>query len=347
MRSLFFLAFAGAASATGAFGLGNETCCPDWAKCGGKASGKPWTGCTSCCNTRYFCKESSEYYSECVPAPQDPFPAAPPSEWCGKDGRTLNRTKLLNSDAVSSEEIMQIWNAATEGLTKGFAPGGKKTCIAAVSTALGECGHPAQSPWKNITDPVCSFGASGAGGIWQVTSQDKDDSHLAGCSDGTDPCCNARLAYAHAFNQGGATKVPDDYCKKQKSCAQIKSGCRGTSGADWNDPAVDAKKPGQPIPACSYKKNPWYPDGGASLASVLIDQEPCYWGPFSVAAGGVGKTFFPGFYGWGGYLQHYLESKAGMCDVSPQCQSPCDTEKYADYPTYLELAIAACGEDEE
>ncbi len=49
-----------------------------------------------------------------------------------------------------------------------YAKGGNDTCIAAVAIALGECGHPAQSPWKSITDPVCNFAASGAGGVWQV-----------------------------------------------------------------------------------------------------------------------------------------------------------------------------------
>jgi len=76
---------------------------------------------------------------------------------------------------------------------------------------------------------------------------------------------------------------------------------------------------------------------------VTIDQEPCYWGPFSVAAGGVGKEFFPGFYGWGGFLQHYLDSKAGMCDFSPQCETKCDPEKFKQFPSYIGLALMACG----
>ena len=101
-----------------------------------------------------------------------------------------------------------------------------------------------------------------------VRSQDDNDVLLAGCS------CNGRLAYAHAYNQGGATK----------DCAQIYSDCGGSSGAPWNDPTVDVKYKvaGARIPDCSYSQNPWYPDGGAALANVTIDQEPCYWGPFSV-----------------------------------------------------------------
>jgi len=187
---------------------------------------------------------------------------------------------------------------------------------------------------------VCSFSSSGPGGIWQVTSQDDEDTRLAGCSDGTDPCCNARLAYAHAYNQGGATIIPLDYCTKQNDCTQIYS--PGTT--PWNNPKVDQTKSGAKIPMCDHKVNPWYPDGGASLASVSIDQEPCYWGPFSVAAGGVGKEFFPGFYGWGGFLQHYLDSKAGMCDPSPQAPGWCNASSstWSQYPSYIQMAADVC-----
>ena len=64
----------------------------------------------------------------------------------------------------------------------------------------------------------------------KVTSQDADDGKLAGCTDGTDCCCNARIAYAHAFNQGGATVLPKGYCTKQSDCTQIYSGCGGKTG---------------------------------------------------------------------------------------------------------------------
>ena len=171
-----------------------------------------------------------------------------------------------------------------------------------MTVALGECGHPAQSPWLTIDDPICNFAPSGPGGIWQVTSQDADDITMAGCSNGVDCCCNARLAYAHAYNQGGATVIPDGYCARDnKDCAQIYSDCGGKTGPKWNNVTVDLtyKADGALIPDCSHDRNPYYPDGGAQLASVTIDQEPCYLGPFSIAAGGVGKEFFPGFYGWG------------------------------------------------
>eukprot|EP01064_Diplonema_japonicum_P004684 TRINITY_DN1307_c2_g1_i1.p1 TRINITY_DN1307_c2_g1~~TRINITY_DN1307_c2_g1_i1.p1 ORF type:complete len:349 (+),score=107.88 TRINITY_DN1307_c2_g1_i1:58-1104(+) len=331
-----------AASMAGAANLEAGTCCPDWAKCGGKN----WTGCDTCCNSRFFCNASDPpYYSECVPKPLVPFPPAPASEWCGPQGKTLNKAKLAAQGVVSSEEIAQIWSAATKNLTLGFAPGGPGTCVQAVSIALGECGHPSQSNWKLTSDPVCSFDASGAGGIWQVTSQDSSDTTLAGCSDGTDPCCNARLAYAHAYNQGGATVLPEGYCSSQSDCSQLYSDCGGKTGKPWNNRSVDlkVKVAGATIPSCSYKTNPWYPDGGVGLANVTVDQEPCYWGPFSVAAGGVGKEFFPGFYGWGGFFQHYLNSKAGMCDYSPQCVTQCDPAKYTDYPSYIDLALGACG----
>ena len=321
--------------------VATEQCCADWGKCGGVK----FDTCSGCCNSRYYCNKTSEYYSECVPKALVPFPPAPPTKICGVNGTKLDHSMLKQQGVVSSAEIAVIWAAATEGLTKGFAPGGNATCLAAVSIALGECGHPPQSNWMTAEDPVCSFTSSGPGGVWQVTSQDKHDTLLAGCSDGTDPCCNARLAYAHAYNQGGATVIPSNYCEKQADCTQLKSDCQGKTGPNWNSPSVDQKKPNATIPACSHKKNPWYPDGGKSLASVSIDQEPCYWGPFSVAAGGNGKEFFAGFYGWGGFLQHYLDSKAGQCDPSPQCENMCNETKWAKYPSYIELAQMACGQE--
>eukprot|EP01084_Bolivina_argentea_P112324 200332_1 len=328
-----------------AFGnLGNITCCIDWAKCGGQN----FTLCTGCCNANYICNKTDDYYSECIPKPLKPMPPAPASAWCGPTGIKMDSSKLKYPGNVTPKEIGEIWAAATTGLTIGRANGGKETCIQAVSIALGECGHPAQSPWMTMDDPACNFGASGNGGVWQITSADGHDTLLAGCSQTEDVCCNARLAYAHAYNQGGATIIPEGYCNAQNDCKQIGSNCGGSGGPPWNDPSVDLKYkiPGALIPNCSYTTNPWYPDGGASLANVTIDQEPCYWGPFSVAAGGVGKEFFPGFFGWGGYFQHYLDSKAGMCDSSPQCgseiNSKCNTGKWATYPSYIDLAISAC-----
>ena len=223
------------------------------------------------------------------------------------------------------------------------------TILSVYGSYLGECGHPQQSPWKSINDPVCNFGASGGGGIWQVTSQDSDDVLLAGCSSGEDVCCDARLAWAHAWNQGGAIVTPKDYCSHEKDCKQITTECNGNGTVrPWNNPTIDQKyKDNAIIPNCSWIYNPWYPDNGTSLANITIDQEPCWFGPFSVAAGGWSKEFFPGFYGWGGYFQHYLNSKAGECDDSPQCAggdlTNCGSNpKWKDYPYYIDLAIQAC-----
>lgn len=47
---------------------------------------------------------------------------------------------------------------------------------------------------------------------------DVRDKELAGCGDNVDPCCNARIAYSHAWDKGGATLIPLDYCKKQSDC---------------------------------------------------------------------------------------------------------------------------------
>ncbi len=175
-----------------------DQCVKDWGKCGGKN----WDGPTKCCNARFECKVSDEYYSECIPKPVYPFPPAPQSKWCGQNGTTMDYSLLKHTGNVTPREIANIWVTATQGLTQGRHNGGPATCIEAVSTALGECGHPAQSNWTSIDDPVCNFATSGPGGIWQVTSQDADDAILAGCGNGYDCCCNARLAYAHAFNQG-------------------------------------------------------------------------------------------------------------------------------------------------
>eukprot|EP01084_Bolivina_argentea_P081640 147812_1 len=318
--------------------IGNATCDAAWAKCGGQN----WTGPIVCCNDRYYCKESDEYYSECIPKPAVPFPPAPPSAWCGPKGMTLNKTLLKIQGQVTPFEIAQIWNAATKGLTAiTRANGSNATCIQAVSTSLGECAHPQTSNWMTIDDGVCALCC---GGIWQVTSADSADTTTAGCSNGEDPCCDARIAYAHAYNQGGATYVPGDYCNHLEDCTQITSACGGTGSVAWNDPTVDKTKPNATIPDCNYQVNPWYPDGGKELAYVSIDQEPCYWGPFSIAGGGVGREFFTGFYGWGGWFQHYLNSKAGRCDPSPQCGEPCNPNNgtYAKYPSYIQLAVEAC-----
>lgn len=132
-----------------------------------------------------------EFYSECIPKKLGPWPVPPASAWCGAEGKTANAGF---GGAVSALDIAIIWKHATEGLTSGHLPGGASTCVAAVTVALGECGHPAQSEWRTIDDKVCTKDASGAGGLWQVTSQDGDDTMLAGCTDGFDFCCNARIA---------------------------------------------------------------------------------------------------------------------------------------------------------
>ena len=309
-------------------------CVADWGKCGGKG----YDGPTACCNTLQECVRSDEYYSECVPRALQPFPKAPPTPFCG-DGTRANPAAFGRE--VSPREIATVWKAATAGLRGAHAEGGAGTCVAAVTVALGECGHPAQSAWRSIDDKVCTVDASGAGGLWQVTSQDGDDAHLAGCTDGFDYCCNARIAYAHAMLQGGATVVPADYCELRPGdgCGQLRV---PVSGAAWNDPAVDRSKAGRPIPDCTPRRNPWYGRSGFALPGQAADQEPCWFGPFSVAGGGVGRPFFPGFYGWGGFLQHYTDSKAGECDVSPQGNAAsCDQP----LPTYFELAEKACAAD--
>jgi len=319
--------------------LGNASCVVQWQKCGGQN----WTGPTQCCNDRYYCNKQDDYYSECIPKPAVPFPPAPPSIWCGPKGMTLNKSMLKVQGQVTPYETAQIWNAATKNLTAiTRAHGSNITCIQAVSTTFGECAHPTTSNWMTIDDGSCALCC---GGIWQVTSATSADTTAAGCMNGEDPCCDARIAYAHAYNQGGATFVPPDYCEKLEDCTQITTSCGGEGDVKWNDPTVDLTKPNATIPDCNHEVNPWYSDGGKSLRYVSIDQEPCYWGPFGIAAGGVGREFFPGFYQWGGWFEHYLNSKAGVCDPSPQCGRDCnpDNGTYAKYPTYIELAIKACG----
>eukprot|EP00040_Diaphanoeca_grandis_P025461 m.141062 g.141062 ORF g.141062 m.141062 type:complete len:419 (-) comp30160_c7_seq1:353-1609(-) len=318
------------------------SCAIDWAQCGGKT----YDGPTNCCNTQQYCHEQDEFYSECIPKPIKPFPFAPASSWCGEHGTKSNPAAF--GSTVSALDIATIWKFASEGLVEGHAPGGHTTCVAAVTVALGECGHPAQSPWRSIYDPVCSKDASGAGGLWQVTSQDIHDTTLAGCDDGFDYCCNARIAYAHAYLEGGATMVPSNYCEEtgcadNDCCGLLKTPISGTA---WNDPKVDkSRKPNARIPECSTQTNVWYAGSDFKLSSVTADQEPCWFGPFSIAAGGVGRPFFPGFYGWGGFLQHYTDSKAGECDRSPQGNAAsCDEGKYQGLPTYAELAELACNE---
>eukprot|EP00494_Astrolonche_serrata_P004779 UN04793 len=80
-------------------------CVENWGKCGGKN----YDGPTNCClYTRYYCYKTDDYYSECIPRPLKPLPPAPSSDWCGKDGMTLNRAKLSDKNNVNSWEIGQI-----------------------------------------------------------------------------------------------------------------------------------------------------------------------------------------------------------------------------------------------
>lgn len=52
----------------------------------------------------------------------------------------------------------------------------------------------------NASALACDKAGSGGGGIWQVTSATSDDHLMAGCASPDDPCCNARIAYAHAIS---------------------------------------------------------------------------------------------------------------------------------------------------
>ena len=114
-----------------------DDCVPNWGKCGGS----DYNGSSICClYTRYFCNKTDQYYSECIPIPLKPLPNAPPSEWCGKEGKILNTSKLSHPGNVTPLEIAQIWASATEGLEYGapnYAKGGNSTCIQAVAIALG------------------------------------------------------------------------------------------------------------------------------------------------------------------------------------------------------------------
>ena len=147
---------------------------------------------------------------------------------------------------------------------------------------------------------------------------------------------------------GGATVIPSDYCNYQNDCAQIYT----LNKKKWNNPTIDeSEKPGAKIPNCSLDSNPWYTEKQVNeyLTSVTIDQSPCYFGPFSIAAGGVGREFFAGFYGWGGWFEHYTDSKAGICDPSPQAETACNVtgSQYGKYPSYSQLAVSACKAMEE
>ena len=71
-----------------------DNCIANWDQCGGKNWNK---GTTCCLYTRYFCNKTDDYYSECVPFPLKPLPPAPQSDWCGKDGTTLNFFKIIRS----------------------------------------------------------------------------------------------------------------------------------------------------------------------------------------------------------------------------------------------------------
>ena len=95
---------------------------------------------------------------------------------------------------------------------------------------------------------------------------DTRDKALAGCGNNVDPCCNARIAWSHAWDKGGATLIPMDYCKKQSDCTQT----IGRTGEPWNDPAVDKTKPGAKIPNCMGEGNPWYSDT-SKLESNTVD----------------------------------------------------------------------------
>jgi len=69
-------------------------------------------------------------------------------------------------DAFTSLDIARAWTYGTAGATGGAAPGGFETCIEAVSTAIGECGHGFYADYMSAHDPVCSRGGSGWGGVW-------------------------------------------------------------------------------------------------------------------------------------------------------------------------------------
>jgi hypothetical protein len=315
---------------------------------GGQCNGPNWTQDSWCCDNNDNCRPDAwgTGYSSCVAV--TPFPAAEPSDWCGA-GTMLNTKMLSQPGNVTPRELARIWEAATTGLSWAHTDGGATSCVAAVSIALQECGKPERSDWMTIDDPACNFAMSGAFGVWAVSGENIWDNTLAGCVDATDACCNARLAYAHAYHTGGANLVPAGYCNDQKDCTQTFSGCDGMyqeSGPPWNNVQVDRsnKVENAGIPDCDQNCNPWYPNcGNGLIATPSIDQEPCYWGPFMVVGANGGKPYFPGFYGWRGYFQQYMETKAGgECDTSPACVLSCNTEEYHKYPDYYTLAEEAC-----
>jgi len=302
----------------------DDSCIAAWGKCGGQN----WNKSTTCCDFKQYCLKSNDWYSECVDIKPEPWPPAPATETCGAEGKTWNG----KSGALTSREVAEVWVAATTGLVKGRHNGGIETCIPAVTISLGECQHTPDSNWMTIDDPVCT-----SADVWQVTSADSDDRTFADCQSTNDPCCDARLAYAHSYWQGGATVVPDNYCDLQKDCKVWENQWSGTFG----NVTIDKTKPGATIPDCNTDRNPWYPADNQPYP-ISVDQEPCYWGPFTVAGGGHGKAFFYGFYGWGGFFEHYIDSKAGMCDPSPGYNCNPYEGKYAKYPNYLTLATEAC-----
>lgn len=76
----------------------------------------------------------------CAYVPLYSFPMSKNSELCG-DGTKMNFNIIPDGDGLTAVEIAKIWSYATDGLTEGKAPGGITTCVEAVSTAIGECGH--------------------------------------------------------------------------------------------------------------------------------------------------------------------------------------------------------------
>lgn len=298
------------------------------------------------------------------------LPTGSSSSVCGAKGTQWYKH---GQNTLSAREMAEVWNAATEGLLwPGNQPsrnGGQASCVAAVSTALGECGHPDVGivDVTHIDGPACSQQTSGPDGIWQVASRTEADQIFSGCTgdDTADPCCNARRVYAHSVSEGGAMYTPfksgqtafdqDYYEMWQDKTFHAPQAFvqRNRTHPQWNDPVLETIKTGQPIPDCSMTANPWVdlmkkvnssyelPEG----IRVTAGQEPCYWGPFSIAGGGNGLPFFQGYFGWGGFFEHYTLSKNGDMDVSPQGNVFPDDPKFADptLPNYYELAKWACG----
>ena len=166
------------------------------------------------------------------------------------DGCTLTDGTITT---LSPRQLAQIWNEATDGMTGARTDGGATSCESAVAIALMECayiGPLTAAIYNGIDTPICSIPNSKAFGVWQVTSSDSDDVAGSGCSDyksecdAGDPCCNARLAYAHA-NLKVTASVFDT----------------GTCTIDGNTVTT--------IPDCS---------------SVQTKNMPCYDGPFGLNA---------------------------------------------------------------